>query len=273
MGSRTRTVRRTWTRAWSRSGSGWVGFGVLRRRRPRRSTHPTRRRHRARESATRDLPPERAETHDVNRARTLTPFRPVTSTNRQTLDDRSRTWLSDSPRPRASRRSRPARAHPPVAPPRRRRSRLARSVTPRAFSPATPSSPTPSSVAVTRASPTPARGVASSWRPRLRGTSSSRSRRGRRRRRRPSVRRSVPRCAGFSRLFLPPLATRLGDLPVVGGAPPAVQPRSGGWRGDDGREGVLRKDLVEGLIPEEDGRKTGRFGGTRGRETRTTVST
>jgi len=37
---------------------------------------------------------------------------------------------------------------------------------------------------------------------------------------------------------------------------------------------VLRKDLVEGLIPEEeDGRKTGRFGGTRGRETRTTVST
>lgn len=150
----------------------------------------------------------------------------------------TKSWLSDSPRPRASRRSRPARALPPVAPPRRRRSPLARSVTPRAFSPAMPSSPTPSSVAVTRASPTPARAVASSWRPRLRGTSSSRSRRGRRRRRRPSVRRSVPRCVVFSFVFF---AIVDASVRTSQRARRVVQTRSGGWLGEDGREGVVQR--------------------------------
>lgn len=191
-----------------------------------------------RESATRDLPPEPAETHDVNAHERATHTRRSHEHTQTDAEHNTKSWLSDSPRPRVSRRSRPARALPPVAPPRRRRSPLARSVTPRAFSPAMPSSPTPSSVAVTRASPTPARAVASSWRPRLRGTSSSRSRRGRRRRRRPSVRRSVPRCVVFSFVFF---AIVDASVRTSQRARRVVQTRSGGWLGEDGREGVVQR--------------------------------
>ena len=234
---------------------------------------PTSRARAPRESATRDLPPEPAETHDVNAHERTRAHTRRSHEHTQTDAERTRTWLSDSPRPRASRRSRPARALPPVAPPpRRRRSPLARSVTPRAFSPAMPSSPTPSSVAVMRASPTPARAVASSWRPRLRGTSSSRSRRGRRRRRRPSVRRSVPRCVVFSLVFFYRRRRGFANVATLSAGERPDLGRVDGWV-RMGERGCC-KDLVEGLrfgFPKGGSATTG--GGRWTREMTTTTMT